>query len=345
VITIPAYHEGKNLEKTLRNYAKLKNRNRFEIVILENHPKDKRRDETPEVIERMQREYPELRIVHLYKEFDEKPTIGQVRKYLVDSVLMRKMIAGKRDSVVIASNDADMEDISENYTDNLADTFRQNNRIDAVAGKWDYPSEAFRQMPLLHASQRLWHYLDIAFRNYYLKSPELIGRNSAFRSGAYAVVGGYNEKAQLAEDLEIGWLIKDARGHDADRVEYLNKAWIKSNPRRAVVKLASGGRLVQQYGDFHVNEEVRNAPLEDILREKRDMRDEDFREEVQAIYDHYFRWKKSKGGWVEDEFLERSFDRAMRFLGVKYNVENDRIIITDMSKLKNGLEKYQRAKP
>ena len=38
IIAIPSYHEGKNLEKTLRNYTKLKSRNHFEIDLLENRP-------------------------------------------------------------------------------------------------------------------------------------------------------------------------------------------------------------------------------------------------------------------------------------------------------------------
>ena len=47
-----------------------------------------------EIIERMKKEFPDLNLVHLYKEFDEKPPIGKVRKYLVDAVLLRKQQAG-----------------------------------------------------------------------------------------------------------------------------------------------------------------------------------------------------------------------------------------------------------
>lgn len=97
-------------------------------------------------------------------------------------------------------------------------------------------------MPILHAAQRLWHFFDIVFRYYYLKSPELIGRNSAFRGGIYAAIGGYNPKAQLAEDLEIGWLIKEARKYKPERIQYCNPAWLKTSLRRAVVKMIAGGR-------------------------------------------------------------------------------------------------------
>ena len=344
VITVPAYQEGKNIEKTIRNYAKLKNRDRFEIVILENHPENVSRDSTGEVIERVKAQFPDLNIVHLYKVFKEKPAIGEVRKYLADSVLLRKEEARVGKSVAIVSNDADLEDISEDYADRISMTFKNNKEMDALAGKWDFPAESFKQFPLFHATQRLWHYLDIAFRSKYLKSPELIGRNSAFRSGAYAAVGGYNETSQLAEDMEIGWMIKNARGYEAKRVGYQNSAWLVSNPRRAVAQMISGGRLIQQYGDFHVNDEVRKASLEDLLREKRDFDEGGFATEVQSIYDHYNRWKKSKGGWADDEYLDMSFDRAMRFLGVTYRKEADTVVVTGTTRLREGLEKYGKPK-
>ncbi|MFC1640797.1 glycosyltransferase, partial [Patescibacteria group bacterium] len=339
-ISVPAYQEGANMEKTIRNYAKLKNRGRFELVILENHHSDTERDETGEVIERMKAEFPDMNIVHLYKKFDEKPNIGNVRKYLADSILLRKQQAEKTSSIAIVSNDADLEDISENYANSIADSFRDNKRADALGAKWDYPESAFRQFPLFHASQRLWHFTDIAFRHKYLKSPELIGRNSAFRSGAYAAIGGYNEGATVAEDLEIGWLIKDARGYDADRVVYKNSAWLVSNPRRALTTMASGQPITAQYGDFHVNEDVRKAPLQDLLSENRDFSEDEFKKEIQAIYDYYSQWRSSKGGHVEDSYIFASFARAMDFLGVTYRTEGETIIVENMDKLKERLAEY-----
>jgi hypothetical protein len=340
VIAIPSYREGENLEKTLRNYSKLKDKNQFEIVILENHPEDVERDNSGNIIEGIKKEFPDLSIIHLYKLFKEKPTIGQVRKYLVDAVLLRKSESNIEKSLAIVSSDADLEDIREDYVSRISAAFQHNKKLDAIEGKWDYPAETFKKYPLLHASQRLWRYLDIAFRNYGLKTQELTGTNSAFRSGIYAAVGGYNEKAQLAEDWEIGQLIKEARGNNQS-IGRLDSAWLISNPRRAVVKMLSGGRFIEQHEDFHTNEDVRNAPLEDLLPEKRDFDEEEFTKEVQAIYKHCVGWKKSNGGSVDNEYIDRSFDRAMRFLGVKYEIEDNKIRILDMERLKKGLREYE----
>ncbi len=340
VIAVPAYQEAGNMDKTLRHYAELKDRSRFEIVLFENHPVGVERDGTAEIVGRIKREFPDLRITHLYHKFDQKVPIGMVRKFLNDAILLRKQKAGIKNSVAMVSNDADLEGINPRYSSIIGDFFKANPKADAMGGRWDYTPEAYRKYPLLHASQRLWHYLDTTFRYNYLNSPELIGRNSAIRSGTYAAIGGYNPDAQLAEDLEIGWLIKNVRQNDPSRIAYLGGARLLSNPRRALVKMLSGGRLVQQYGDFHVNEDVRKAPVTDLLREKKDFNESDFLKEVQAIYDHYARMKRSNGGWVEDAYLEKSFDRAMRFLGLEYDRKDKGVRILDNSKLRTGLERY-----
>jgi len=105
--------------------------------------------------------------------------------------------------------------------------------------------------------------------------------------------------------------------------------------------MLSGGRFVQQHEDFHANEDVREASLGDLLREKRDFDEEEFAREAQAIYEHCARWKKSKGGSINDEYIDKSFDRAMRFLGVKYEIKDDKVKVLDTARLREGLEEYE----
>jgi len=339
IITIPAGLEGKNLEKTIRNYAKLKNRHKFELVIFENHYGDNKRDNTPDIIDRMRREFPDLKIVHLYKKFDEKQPIGSIRKYLVDAVMLRKQKSEIHKSLSIVSNDADLEDISPDYADAVAEHFAEHQESDAIVGKWDYTKEVYKKFPLLHTAQRAWHYFDRvdSTKNIdgVIENPGLIGRNSAFRSGAYVAIGGYNPQAQLAEDLEIGWMIDNARNSRGQRINYLNGAWLKSNPRRAVVKMLSDVPLVQQYGDFHANEEIRNKDLNQLLENDIDIDWDRFKKEMQALYDMY----KRKN--YQEHRLKAVFKHAMRYLGVDYEIVNDRVIIKDTSKLNTGLADYK----
>lgn len=341
IIAIPSYLEERNVGKTLRNYAKLNSRNSFEVVVLENHPAGVDRDNSADIIDSIVKEFPDLNIVHLYKVFKEKPTIGEVRKYLTDAILLRKSESNIERSIVIVSNDADLEDISNDYAKQMSAAFQANKNVDAIEGKRDYPVETYSMYPLLHASQRLWNYLNIAFRKYRLKEEELTGTNSAFRSGVYAAVGGYNEKAQLAEDWELGQLIKEARGGDSERIKHLNSAWLISNPRRAVMTMLSGRNLIQQHEGFHINEDVRKSSLEDLLRDKRDLDEQQFITEIQIAYNHCAQWTKSHGGPIDDELIGKSFDRAMRFLGVKYEIADDKVIISNVARLRDGLRKYE----
>ena len=121
----------------------------------------------------------------------------------------------------------------------------------------------------------------------------------------------------------------------------MNDAWIKTNPRRALDTLQDGARLSNQYRDFHSNEKVRDLSVQERLRNGEDFSLDEFVHEVQAIYDTEVAKLQSRGQWLPDKDFNKSFDRAMRFLGVKYRIENDRVIIDDVSKLVAGLEKYK----
>ena len=55
---------------------------------------------------------------------------------------------------------------------------------------------------------------------------------------------------------------------------------------------------------------------------------------------HYKSHTNSEGGPLTDEAFAISYDRAMRFLGIKYHLQGDSVIIDDLSKLTNELTRY-----
>ncbi|MSU76053.1 glycosyltransferase family 2 protein [Patescibacteria group bacterium] len=346
VIAIPAYREGENIEKTLEAYAAMTGTKPFEIVILENHPDSLDRDDTEEAINRFKNAHPEMSIAHLHQTFEEKPTIGLVRKILNDSVLLRKQQAGIDRPFTIISSDADVESVSPKFVDEMVETFENDSKVDAVGGRWDFPMEAYEAHPLFYASQRLWQLYDLQMMAREKdRSPNLIGRCSAFQSGIYAAVGGYNPAAELAEDMELGWLIKNARREDPSRVKYQGKAHVVSNPRRALSHVRAGGMLVEQYGDFHTNEEVRELSVDELLAERGGFDEEDFQNQVQALYDFYSRWKTSySGGWMPDDRVDDIFRRSMNGLGVQFRMDGGRVVITDADKLRERMSRVLKAR-
>ncbi|OGL71159.1 hypothetical protein A3C17_01470 [Candidatus Uhrbacteria bacterium RIFCSPHIGHO2_02_FULL_53_13] len=281
-----------------------------------------------------------MNIVHLYAAYEQKVSIGKIRKDLVDAVLLRKQKAGLKHELIIASHDADLKGINNGYIDNLLDDFKNSN-VDAVVGKIDYPKSAYEKFPLFHVSQRLLQYFTIAFRRNFLHSPEMVGANSALRAGTYAAIGGYNERSVLGEDLELGWMIKEARGYEASRIRYDNRLGIKTDPRRPVIKMLSGGKLIEQYGDFHQNEEVRRQKVSELLESAPKLDLLVLEKELESIYHHYHSKIVSNGGWIPDIYFVKSFDRAMRFLGAKYEVRDGKFVMTDVTRLRKALDKYK----
>lgn len=340
-IAIPAYKEGANIYKTLECYSKLEGHAEFEIVVLENHTNDTERDQTASEITRFRSDHPEIQIAHMYKTFDGKK-IGRVRKYLTDSILARKMAAGRSDSIIIASNDADLDDINPKYAHLLLDAFTMDPQLDAVRGGTDHSSDSFIRFPLMHATIRFLNYFRLAANHNMPDTLQtLVGRNSAMRSGIYAAAGGYNENAIVGEDIEIGRLIAHGRKNRPDHVKYLHNAWVETNPRREIESVLAGTPVIKRYDGFVANEKVYDIPLETLLAQGKDFSPEQFNIELQAIYDHYKSRTVTTGGWLEDDVFVTSYDRAMRFLGIKYHIEGDKVIVDDLSKLTSDLNTYK----
>lgn len=340
VILLPAYKEGKNMYKTLSNYLTLSNKEQFEIIILENHPEGVERDSTKEEIERFKKDHPEMQVVHLYKAFDGKG-IGRVRKYLADSFLERKRKAGRDDSMLMISHDADLEGLRPGYLDAIRKRFGAEPDLDALAGPIDLPEEAYAKYPLIHASVRLLNFFHTVLRHSPSGAPRVQGANTAIRSGAYALIGGYNERAKVAEDLELGWLIEHGRKKVKGRLDFATDARVYTNPRREIESVLSDVPVIRRYDAFEANERVRDMSIDELMQEGQDFSVEEFQREVQATYLHFLKRAQTKGGWLSMEDFQKSFARAMSFLGVAYHLEGDAIVLDDISKLTKGLTEFQ----
>jgi hypothetical protein len=352
VAVIPAYHEARNLIRTLEAYSRLALAQLTEIVIFENHSASQDRDETPDAVDYCRRKFTGLRITHMYHVFDGKPPIGMVRKYATDAVLLRKARAGIARSLILVSNDADAHGIAPGYAAALLRAFRGHPAADAAAGRSSYPRAAYLAYPVLYAVQRLWDALDLVF-NRMQGTVELIGRNTAFRTGIYAAIGGYNDQAVLAEDLEIGWLIRAARQPAPARILHVPNAHLTTSPRRAVMTLHRGGRLASQWDDFHANEAVRRdppgaagtaGPGQPDAGELRlgDFRLGDFLFQARGLYDLYCAPRAQALG---QERADGLFRRAMALAGVDGGCAGGEITVTDASRLTRQVTALRRSLP
>lgn len=357
VITIPVFGEGKIIRKTLEQYLNQKdkngnsiNPNLFEIIVFENDTESRPKDEAEEEIRKFKTDHPEIKINYAYRRWGPDDiakgvdTVGNARKYNCDLALLRSEKRGNRTGeLIIVNNDADLEKITPIYIADIIEEFDKKDYLDTIVGKRNLPEWALKK-PNIRAAQRTWEIFDSVMRHgagtgippeERVKGwPGFIGENSAMRASIYAAVGGYIPTAKLAEDILLGDMIRAARNYDDRRFEYLNRLETIKNPRRYLMAMASGIPIYHMYGDYHENKEIRNLNIQDLLKIIPDVFDIDiFLKDVDAIWQgrHQF-------GHLGETF-GAIFDRTMNFMGVKYKIENDHVVILNADKLIERLKR------
>lgn len=359
VVTIPAFGEGRIIKKTLEEFLNQKNKdgsplnpNLFEIIVYENDTVDRPKDDTEEQIRQFRQEHPEIKVHYAFKRWTKEDidnginTVGNARKYSCDLALIR---SNKRLShtgeLIIVNNDADLEGIAPKYMADLMQEFDNKETLDYVVGKRNLPDWALKK-PNIKAGQRLWETFDAVMRHAgggggieptkrKAGWPGMIGENSAMRASIYAAVGGYGQKSHLAEDQNLGDMIRVARQYDDKRFEYINRLQTYKNPRRYLTTIIMGKPLLDMYNDYHENKDVRNQNNQQLLSHIPDTFDiKRFELDADAFYQ-----KKAEGAYdaLSQEEFEQIFKRTMRFMGAKYRIENGHIKITDADRLIRGL--------
>lgn len=242
---------------------------KFELLLLLNHPEGKRikkeaeighsytegaearvRAGTPEpydteeVIRQFQEAHPELKILIMKREYDGeniKPW-GTIIKAQYDAALLRasRRINPVHNDPLILTNDADLVNVSPTYMRDILQYMDQNDlestrgdtrRLDAIVGKIDMPNQGYEREPGFLAAERLYEFIDAQQRRKPNRSAITQGRNTIIRGSAYAAMGGPYEKYGAGADTLIGGALRDARG-GTKTIDYLNKAWLYSDPRR-----------------------------------------------------------------------------------------------------------------
>ncbi|MEK7543928.1 MAG: hypothetical protein AAB557_03605 [Patescibacteria group bacterium] len=343
VVAIPANKEGQNIYTTLMQYAKQKDLkdapldpSTYQMVIYDNRVKGSTADATRAEVMRFKNEHPEMNIVYLEHILDQKPTIGRIRRNLTNSILKRmEQRNPSLPSVAIISNDADSVNIPDRYVATVMDTFNHNARLDAITGRYDFPQEVYKNYPVLFATERAWQLMDAIVRhNEQSGVPQLMGANSAVHSGTLAAIGGYNPKSTLGEDLEVGWMIQAARKSDPTRFHFSNALKLETDPRRAIYKYLQGAGLLDRYTDFADNTDIRGLSWQEMAtRAEEAYSREKLAESLSRMRNELYPWLKKSN----PEALDRYFKRAMDFLGITFEIDNEKVMITDDSVLRAGI--------
>lgn len=331
LITIVAYGEGTRIRKALDGYLNQDlPRNKFEVIVLDNHPESSPKDNTAEEVKNFKQDNPDISVVYLHKAWtkNEHATVGNARKHVFDVALTRIYDRGESEKdTILISNDADGAGMDKNYLSSILEEFDSNPAIDGLVTSVVVPKNVIVK-PNLFAVLSLWDVLDntVAHGEPY----NLRGLSSAYRSSIYSAVGGYNPSGKMAGDLETGTLIADARNWNPGSIIQFTKTKLIQDPRRILTAMASRAPVNEMYFDFVSKPEIRNADnntLLSLIPEKFDW--ELFEEDADSF------WQGRGTGmykWRGERFIS-DFKEAMREIGIEYEIVNDRVKIRNVDKL------------
>ncbi len=331
IVTIIASQEAGRIRQALDTYVKQDLPHReFEIIVLGNHQSNITPDNTQEEVEKFQVDNPGITLIYAHKiwQSDEFATVGNARKYAFDIALMRIHARGKsHKDTIIVSNDADTIDNSTNYLSLISETFDANSIIEALVTPSGVPVSSLRK-PNLYAVLYLWDALDDVIAEN--EPRNLVGSSSAYRASIYAAIGGFNPKGKMAEDLETGFMIADARGWDPRCIAFLAGTRQTTDPRRILESMASRIPINEMYYKFVTSPEVRSANNEELLKMIPDSLDWELFEEDADNF-----WSGGDTGMYKwrGKHFDKDFKSAMKRIGAEYRTEGGRLYLTNIDKL------------
>jgi hypothetical protein len=365
VVMIPAaaHQEGKNIYRTLEQYAKQKDidNNELEIVVFANNPIGTARDQTISEVRRFQQAHPEIKVKLIEQQLEKSEAkIGWVRKAMTDAVLTDlQSRAIDLNEVLLVSNDADSQWIDERYIRTIMDTAADRPDVDGFLGFIDWGYDAYRAHPEMLAATRMMQMIEIYLRRN-RNQVGSSGANFVFRPGAYTAVGGYNTGSSLGEDVELGRMIKGMRSGAQTKtpIAFLGRSSeINTSARRALEKLfKDGGAPAEQWNDeFSAYDELRTKDfdLKDFDFDDRAARrrlTDDTQRMLNGTLRAYRRSLATEGADpyapgridVYDYETVRQLNRMFSVIGVKVRWQPDgTVVITDAKRMLDNLRRWQ----
>jgi hypothetical protein len=266
-LIIPAYMEGKSIEKTLKKYSSCYDFGKVAIFVLENYPIGKERDLTLAKIQLFKLNNPNVKVYHILKKFEKRANIGLIRKYIADYVLLLKYYSKHSGNLILVGGDGDCEDINHDFFRSIINRFETNPNLDAVEMKMDFPKDyrmAFPNLWVMHrAFDFAWKYMRRRINPN--KAVRMYGPASAIKASSYLMIKGFNPRTNLCEDLQLSWLLDEARRKNINDNSFLEKKFFEflpyeiiTNPRRAIMAQMNKISLMDMYENFNLGHDSRD---------------------------------------------------------------------------------------
>lgn len=376
-VNIPAWMEGKNIYHALEEYVKQVdesgkplNPDLYEINIIVNRKKGTPSDQTVAEIGRFLADArargENYHINYVDLELDPPlNTVGNARKIITDLTLLRSLQRTRQsDALYLESEDADLLHVDPKTVINLIKKLDENSHLDAVRGTQDRFPEVLMQNDLLFLSQRTKDFFELMLRrmgrkidpkarNFTWHRVVTGGWNTGYSAEAYALIGGYDKKKAVGEDLLIGEKISMARGDgELPNTEVIGTVTTRSDssPRRFISEILTGKTAYSEaFTDQELNEFIKAASVEDLLERIKPFarispsNTAAFNQTLEWSY----QWLKTMA--TDDQQAQQVYDGVMFWLGFKkgdYEYTPDgKLSVGSWENVRRALEDYRRRHP
>jgi hypothetical protein len=325
--------------------------------------------DTEEVIKQYQQKHPELNIRVMKKEFDTRPPWGQIIKYNYDTAMMRSLNRKNpvNEDIIMITNDIDVRDMTDTYIRDTIDFFDKNDKdipqgkspkMDVLVGRIDFGQEIYKKWPNFFVATRFEQLIGSQLRQGYSyndnevgggnsyvgydtkskqKSTRTSGDNTAIRGSIYCAIGGPNIESDCGADTELGDMINVARkSKDPDgtrTIEYKNRLWRDTDPRRQIETYKSGKPIVYAWGNWAGMTVYGKSFDEQIEGDEENLNKERLEFEFNAAI-------RVHGVSAEAKIVKR----ALHWLGFKdqdFLIQNNEIKILNLDNVKTNVDEWK----
>ncbi len=345
IVTIPVSQAGSNIYSRLTSFVGQTNADgtpfdakKAEFIVFDAHvaspdgsvsgtlPGD-----TKTEVDRFLADHPDMRVLYMTHSYTEPPTSGRVKRDVSNFALSRiaTLPVDSADVAVISESGAG-GDISPTYLSSIIESFDAQPTLDMVSGAYELPHEAFAQYPLLFAQHRAFELMDSLVRHGDAGSiPGVYSGNIGTRASTLAAVGNYNPSAMVAEDRELSWLVRQARG-SSDVMTTLPDMKATIDPKETVYIHLQQLGLADKAVSLDQNEVYKDMPWTDMATKATESYSQNQLEShLSNMYANMYPTLKA----TNPERFDAYFGRTMNSLGIQYELTDGAVKILDMKEL------------
>lgn len=341
VITLPTSSNATNLTERLTQYATQTNKDgtpfdpkKIELVVYDINPAAESTAKAD--VDKYIADHPDAQVTYLSHTYEGDLKSGRIKRDLSNYVLSRMgtLPADHPDVLLLTDNTVPGMTMQPTYIQGLIDAADANPAADILHGTNMLPNEAFAQYPMLFASHRAFELFDAFVRHGEAGSiPNVYSGNMAVRASSLAAIGGYNADSPGAEDRELSWMMRTARG-TSDAIAPVADMQTTIDPKETVYYQYLQPQGLAENVPMETNDTYKDMSWSDMAkRASENYTKEQLESNLSNMYTTVYPSLKAANPARFDGYFKRTMDA----MGVQYEIQDNKVVITDMSSLEANM--------